>query len=325
MTEVINMRSAIIVFPDDSVETVNGLIDLCSGITESTELLAFGDDGVFQKSGFPASGNVSCIHWFKGPAVNLLWDLAPHARILTDFIKKQEYELVVSSAGENGDRISPMLSVMLGGSCITGLTGLHLISGKLWGTKSVYNMNLKARFIIKKRPAVVSIMDINTAKQAAAAAPIPVTAHVIQDNPAVWYSDLKYETSGDTGDIKNSKKLVVVGRGINDKTGYAKAEELAQLLEAKLGSTRPLVQEAIAPQSRLIGVSGAIASPEKCLILGASGAAPFAVGVEKSGTIYGVNNDPDAFLFSFCDFGVVDDCNLVTESLIELLKDGGQE
>jgi electron transfer flavoprotein alpha subunit len=188
-------------------------------------------------------------------------------------------------------------------------------------------MNLKAEFVIKKLPAVVSVTDICSDKPCVPNTYAPITTHILKDAPANWYSGLEQETCNDTCNIKSAKSIIVAGRGTKSKEGYAKVVALSELLEAKTGSTRPLVQEAVAPQNGLIGASGAIVSPSKCLILGASGAAPFAAGVEKSGTIFGVNNDPDAMLFSFCDFGVVDDCNLIVESLLQQLKaeDGNDE
>lgn len=314
------MQGAVIIFPDDAIKTIRALIDLCCSITEETDILVLGDDGFFQESGFAVSADVRCIHWFKGQTLSLSWDITPHAGILADFIRKQGYELIVTPAGANGNRISPILSAMLDGSCLTDAAALQIISDKLYCTKSVYNMNLRARFIIKKFPAIISVLDILPQKPYGPDKHISVNTHISYDEPSGWYSDLVVEMSIDGDDIRNADSIIIAGRGTVDKAGYEKVKELSDLLNAKTGSTRPPVQEAIAPPENMVGISGAIVSPKKCLILGASGSAPFAVGVEKCGTIFGVNSDPNAALFSFCDFGLVDDCNTIVELLLQQLR-----
>ena len=75
----------------------------------------------------------------------------------------------------------------------------------------------------------------------------------------------------------------------------------------------------------MVGVSGASAAlvrPTLCLVMGASGAAPFAVGVEKSDLLVGVNTDPEALLFQYCDVGLVADWKEAAQGLLALYREG---
>ena len=83
-----------------------------------------------------------------------------------------------------------------------------------------------------------------------------------------------------------------------------------------LGGTRPAVYNGKIPRERMIGSSAAVLSSKCCIVFGASGAAPFVAGVEKSKLLIAVNRDPNALIFDNCDVGVVADCNEFAEALL---------
>ena len=53
---------------------------------------------------------------------------------------------------------------------------------------------------------------------------------------------------------------------------------------------------------------------------GASGSAAFLVGVERSGTLVGVDLNRDAPLFANCDCGAVQDCAPLLDALLNLTE-----
>ncbi|MDP7092766.1 MAG: FAD-binding protein, partial [Candidatus Thalassarchaeaceae archaeon] len=71
----------------------------------------------------------------------------------------------------------------------------------------------------------------------------------------VRFSKLIEPDAGDV-DITQSGVLVAVGRGIGSKDDIELAEELAELLEADLACSRPIVDAGWMEKSRQIGKSG---------------------------------------------------------------------
>ena len=61
-------------------------------------------------------------------------------------------------------------------------------------------------------------------------------------------------------------------------------------------------------------------APKLCVVFGASGSAAFLTGVEASGTLAGINSDPNAPLFDYCDCGAVQDCAALLDTLLKLTE-----
>ena len=97
-------------------------------------------------------------------------------------------------------------------------------------------------------------------------------------------------------------------------------EELANLIEGSIGTTRPVVDEGKIPKERMIGQTGKVVSPEFYLALGISGATHHVGGIQDSGKIVVVNRDAQAPIFRSSDVGAAADLKEVLPALIEKIK-----
>jgi electron transfer flavoprotein alpha subunit len=101
----------------------------------------------------------------------------------------------------------------------------------------------------------------------------------------------------------------------------AMINELAQLLGAEIGCTRPLAEGLDwLPRERYIGVSGAFLKADLYVGVGVSGQIQHMVGVTDSRVIVAVNKDDHAPVFEFADYGIVGDLYQVVPALIAALK-----
>ncbi|MFV2015962.1 MAG: electron transfer flavoprotein subunit alpha/FixB family protein, partial [Candidatus Heimdallarchaeota archaeon] len=122
----------------------------------------------------------------------------------------------------------------------------------------------------------------------------------------------------ETEDISKAKRLVTAGRGVgNDLT---QVKEIAELLDASIGVTRPLCDDGVLPRYHQVGSTGVTIKPKFTLVLGISGAMHFTSGIKDSDTIIAVNNDDKAIIFDYADYGIVCDVNAIMPKLIEKLK-----
>lgn len=119
-------------------------------------------------------------------------------------------------------------------------------------------------------------------------------------------------------DISRAERVVAAGRGASGH--FETIRELAGVLDAAVGVTRPLADVGIMSRDHQIGSTGVIVKPDLALISGASGAIHFVSGIQDSGTIISINSDADAQIFEHSDYCVVGDSNTILPALLKELK-----
>jgi electron transfer flavoprotein alpha subunit len=119
-------------------------------------------------------------------------------------------------------------------------------------------------------------------------------------------------------DISKAKRIVAGGRGLGaDMSGL---KELAQILDAEIGVTRPLCDVGYFPRDHQVGSTGVTVRPEITINLGISGAAHYTAGISDSNTVISINTDPEATIFEYTDYKVHADLNDILPLLIDKLK-----
>lgn len=118
-----------------------------------------------------------------------------------------------------------------------------------------------------------------------------------------------------------AKRVICPGRGVGKQEDLAMISQLAQLLEAEIGCTRPLAEGLDwYPRERYIGVSGAFIKPDLYFGIGVSGQVQHTVGVGDSRVIVAVNKDKNAAIFPQADYGIVGDLYTFLPAFINALK-----
>ncbi len=121
-------------------------------------------------------------------------------------------------------------------------------------------------------------------------------------------------------DITEADVVVTVGRGIGNKETLEQAMELAELLGAAVGATRPITDEGWLPDRAQIGQTGVTISPKLYIGLGVSGAVHHTVGIRGSEIIVAVNKDPEAPIFEMATYGIVGDLHEILPVLIDRIR-----
>ncbi|HWQ57510.1 MAG TPA: FAD-binding protein [Clostridia bacterium] len=117
--------------------------------------------------------------------------------------------------------------------------------------------------------------------------------------------------------LGNKKIVVVCGAGIGSRANCELARTLAEKLGAGFGLTRAAALSGWGDPAEIVGQSGVSVSPEVCLVLGASGAGAFMVGIENAQRVIAVNCDENAPIFRNADVGVVADAQTLTHALLD--------
>jgi len=120
--------------------------------------------------------------------------------------------------------------------------------------------------------------------------------------------------------LEEAETVVAGGAGIGDLEGWKLIEDLAQVLGAAVGATRPPLDEGWAREDQMIGQSGKTVRPDLYIGIGISGETQHVVGIEDAKVVVAINNDPGAPIFKVADYGIVADYRKVVPVLIERFK-----
>ncbi|MGJ0395180.1 MAG: electron transfer flavoprotein subunit alpha/FixB family protein [Methylocystis sp.] len=111
--------------------------------------------------------------------------------------------------------------------------------------------------------------------------------------------------------------VVAGGVGLGSPENFQLVRQLASVLGAEYGCSRPLVQKGWVSSDRQIGQTGKTIRPKLYIAAGISGAIQHRVGVEGADYILAINTDKNAPIFDFAHLGVVSDAVRLLPALTE--------
>jgi len=241
--------------------------------------------------------------------------------ILAALARDEDVSLFLFAGGPGGAELATRLAHRAGGAVLTDALSVEAGPDRLLCRKNVYSGHLVGRFELLACPSCVTI----DASWDDGPVPTPHEHDVVSDSdetggPAeTTFEDLELVDLPSSGDLAGSRFLVVAGYGTGNREGVERIAEAARLMGAAFGVSRPVAMNAWAPMHRLIGVSGARAAPELCIVVGASGAPAFYWGIEKAAFIVAIDPDEHAPIVKNSDAVVLDDGVAVIEELAKII------
>lgn len=115
-------------------------------------------------------------------------------------------------------------------------------------------------------------------------------------------------TTQGSGDI-----VVAVGFGAKDSLDAVKA--FAAGINAELAATRKAVDNDIMPYNLQVGLTGKTVSPPVYIAVGISGAVHHIAGMQAAGTVIAINQDKNAPIFDYADYGIVADIKKILDNI----------
>jgi electron transfer flavoprotein alpha subunit len=114
--------------------------------------------------------------------------------------------------------------------------------------------------------------------------------------------------------------IVAGGRGLKRPENFQLVWDLAKVLGAEVGATRPVVQAGWVTPDRQVGQTGKTVRPKLYIAAGISGAIQHRVGMEGSDVIVAINEDPNAPIFDFATYGIVGNAMQILPALTEAFR-----
>lgn len=127
--------------------------------------------------------------------------------------------------------------------------------------------------------------------------------------------------TGSSVDLSKAKRVVGVGRGFAKEEDLALARDLAAVIDAEVGCSRPIAEaEGWMERELYIGVSSQTLKSDVYIAVGISGQIQHMVGANGCKTIVAVNKDKNAPIFKYADYGIVGDIYKVLPAVTKALK-----
>ncbi|MGQ9539019.1 MAG: electron transfer flavoprotein subunit alpha/FixB family protein [Candidatus Bathycorpusculaceae bacterium] len=242
-----------------------------------------------------------------------------YQKVLVNLIKEYKPTLTMIGHTSYGIDLAPRLAAVLKIPLATDCIDLSFEGDTLTVTRQMYGGKVNVKALMRKAESYMV-----TVRQAAFTTQKPTTPTngEIIEKPSPLTEEvttkrfIQYILPPPGGvDITAAEKLVGIGRGIKDQNNIPLIEDFAKSIGAVLACSRPIVDKGWLPNDRQVGSSGKTVKPKLYIAVGISGAFQHVLGMKNSDLIIAINKDPNAPIFSFADYGVVEDLFKIVPSL----------
>ncbi|EMB4689741.1 TPA: electron transfer flavoprotein subunit alpha [Citrobacter freundii] len=245
-----------------------------------------------------------------------------YAETLAAQIREKGNGLLLMAATKRCKALGARLSIQLDAAMVNDATAVSVDDNALFAEHRMYGglafgkekLNSPLA-IITLAPGVLEPVAANPAHDC----PV-VTAEWVAPQQEILCQERRAKSLSSV-DLSKAKRVVGVGRGLAAQDDLNMVRELAAVLGAEVGCSRPIAEgENWMERERYIGVSGVLLKSELYLTLGISGQIQHMVGGNGAKVIVAVNKDKNAPIFNYADYGLVGDIYKVVPALIAQLR-----
>jgi electron transfer flavoprotein alpha subunit len=217
-----------------------------------------------------------------------------------------------------GRHVTARIAAHLG----AGLTGdaavLEQIDGRLVAWKPAFGGRLLASIHCDSPVQLVTVRSGVLPRRKPRASHVPsVATEFVQASGRIETLARSVDDAPDV--LANAPRVVGVGQGVAFED-YALLQPLLDCLGAELGATRKVTDRGWLPRSRQIGITGQSIASRLYVAIGISGRFNHVVGVQQSGTILSINQDPDAEMVGRSDLSITADWRDAVPLLTETIR-----
>ncbi|MEE8268613.1 MAG: electron transfer flavoprotein subunit alpha/FixB family protein [Nitrospinaceae bacterium] len=219
--------------------------------------------------------------------------------------------VILLPATNHGKELAPALATSLGSGLATDCIGLdYSESSGIQVVRPVYGGKASSSLEFSGSEPVVITLRPNSFRfdPAADTKEAPIIEHSPKWTELSRLLHLKEIIKGGGAlDITEAKIVVSGGLGMQGPENFHLLEELANVLGAAVGASRPVVDSGWRDYSNQVGQTGRTVGPDLYIACGISGAVQHLAGMSSSKCIVAINKDPNAPIFDVADYGIVGD------------------
>ncbi|MGD2200182.1 MAG: electron transfer flavoprotein subunit alpha/FixB family protein [Candidatus Bathyarchaeota archaeon] len=229
--------------------------------------------------------------------------------------------IILIGATKRGKELAARVAAALDTGCMTECVSLNLDrEGRLVAERLTYGGSTVATEVSGKAPhiATVPARVFKESEPSGEAAEI-VGLSVEVPEARVRVLERREKKRGDMG-LDEAPVIVSAGRGFKEEADLSILKNLAEVLGAKMGCTRPIAAD-LGWMEEWVGISGHKVSPKLYLACGISGTIQHAAGIRDAQLIVSINEAEAANIHELSDYSIVGDLYRVLPALTKALKE----
>ena len=230
--------------------------------------------------------------------------------------------IVLLPASPDGRDLAPRIAVVTGHDLLCGALDVRdgTVHTSYHGGSAMLEHHLDGATVITLQPGVRGIDPTVDHR----AEPARVTrVHLDEPDLPEARTVEVLPPDASTMDLAEAPRIVAGGNGLSSEERFGRLGDLADALDASVGTTRVITDKGWLPHERQIGTTGVVVDPRLYVAFGISGAVQHTSGLGQPDHIVSVNTDPHCPMMSLADLAVVADADATLDELCELLAGSG--
>lgn len=252
----------------------------------------------------------------------------PFTKALTDAVNTHKPEILLLGATTLGRDLAGSVATTLATGLTADCTGLAIDpdTRSMAATRPTFGGSLLCTIhTLNYRPQMATVrprvMSMPARQDDRPAGPVTeIGLDMAEDDIITKVLSFIPDSDQNKAHLAYADIVVSGGRGMGSPENYELVKELAAVLGAEYGGSRPLVQMGWIEADRQIGQTGRTIRPKLYIACGVSGAIQHRVGVESADMILAINSDPKAPIFDFAHYGIVGDVLQIVPALTKAFR-----
>lgn len=251
----------------------------------------------------------------------------PYTKALTDLVNTYQPEILMLGASTLGRDLAGSVATTLGTGLVADCTELVIETEtrNLASTRPTFGGSLLCTIMTQRhRPQMATVrprvMAMPEADGSRSGEIVPVPFSMIETAIVTKVLEFIADDTRDKPNLPFADIIVSGGRGLKKPENFQLVWDLAKVLGAEVGASRPVVQAGWAELDRQVGQSGKTVRPKLYIAAGISGAIQHRVGMDGADVIIAINTDANAPIFDFAHYGIVGNAMTILPALTEAFK-----
>ncbi len=240
-------------------------------------------------------------------------DIYSISSFLADYIRKERPKFVIIPSNSAGKDVAGIISAELSLGLTADCVDLKIDGENLIQYKPAFGGGIVARITSKTKPEIATVRPGIFLEK--------VTDREMTVREIYLKNSERYEIvenriiESKYIPLQSSNIVIGIGRGVKGKQTIDHVVDLGEKLGIAVGGTRPVVDMRLMPRQQQIGLTGLSIAPDLYIALGVAGMDYHIVGLRYAKNILAINNDPNAPIFRYADYGCTEDAQKFIDKL----------
>jgi len=250
----------------------------------------------------------------------------PYTKGMTDLVNTHKPEVLLLGATTLGRDLAGAVATTLATGLTADCTELAIDDSRnLAATRPTFGGSLLCTIMTTMaRPQMATIrprvMSMGEPDRSRSGEVIRNALDMVEEDIVTKVLDFIPDANTNQAQLAYADIVVAGGLGLQKVENVKLVKDLAEVLGAEYGCSRPLIQKGWMSTDRQIGQTGKTIRPRLYIAAGISGAIQHRVGSEGADQILAINIDPNAPIFDFAHHGIVGDALEILPALTEAFR-----